>query len=87
MMEYLSSEELQRNNRDTFTDASALKDTEDKRAEKDKLHAVLNKYIDKHNSTKNVRDLAIENKRTADQQLHISADLVEILTKIKNELR
>lgn len=84
---YQSSEELQRANRSTFTDAAAKKDAQEKRSEKDKLHKVLDKYIAEHSDTAKVRKLAKENKRTADQQLDLSADLVEILRKIKNELR
>lgn len=87
MNEYQSSEELQRANRDAFVDEAAKKKAEEARTEKDKLHLVLDKYIRKHNSTKAVREMAVEHKRTADYQLDLSADLVEILEKIKNELR
>ena len=87
MNEYQSSEELQRANRDAFVDESAKKKAEEARTEKDKLHKVLDKYIEKHNSTVSVREMAVEHKRTADYQLDLSADLVEILEKIKNELR
>lgn len=85
--EYQSSEELQRANRDAFVDAEAKKKAKQSRTEKDKLHAVLDKYIAEHGSTDKIRKLAKENNRTADQQLDLSADLVEILKKIKNELR
>jgi hypothetical protein len=87
MNEYQSSEELQRANRDVFASDEAKKRAQEKRSEKDKLHAVLDKYIAKHNSTKAVRDMSVEHNRTADYQLDLSADLVEILEKIKNELR
>lgn len=87
MADYNSSEELQRANRDVFASNEAHKRAQEKRSEKDKLHAVLDKYIAKHNSTKAVRELAVENKHSADYQLDLSADLVEILEKIKNELR
>ena len=86
MNEYQSSEELQRANRDVFA-IEAAKKAQENRTEKDKLHAVLDKYIAKHESTKAVREMAVTHKRTADYQLDLSADLVEILEKIKNELR
>lgn len=87
MSDYTSSEELQRANRDVFASEQAEKKARERRSEKDKLHAVLDKYVAKHNSTKAVREMAVEHKRTADYQLDLSADLVEILEKIKNELR
>ena len=86
-MEYQSSEELQRANRSAFTDATAQKKADEQKTDKDRLRGVLDKYIGKHSSTKDVRALAKENKRSAEYQLDLSADLVEILTKIKNELR
>jgi len=87
MDEYQSSEELQRANRDVFAATEGEKAATAKRSEKDKLHAVLDKYIGRHESTKAVRETAKEHKRAADYQLDLSADLVEILEKIKNELR
>lgn len=87
MSDYNSSEELQRANRDTFVDEAAKNAAKKERSEKDKLHKILDKYIAKHSSTKDVRALAKDGKRTADYQLDLSADLVEILEKIKNELR
>ena len=87
MNEYQSSEELQRTNRDTFIDASTKRDAQERRSEKDNLHKVLDKYIAKHSSTKDVRSIAKELNRTADHQLNLSADIVEILETIKNELR
>jgi hypothetical protein len=82
---YQSSEELQRHN-SVFTDKSAEK-VKSGTTESDKFKRVLDKYISKHSLTKNVRALAKENKRTADYQLDLSADLVLILEKIKSELR
>lgn len=87
MSDYTSSEELQRANRDVFAIENAKKAAEQRRSEKDKLHAVLDKYMKKHESTKTVREMAVEHKRTAEYQLDLSADIVEILEKIKNELR
>lgn len=85
--EYQSSEELQRRNRDTFVDKATEKAAKDQRTEKDKLHKVLDKHIAKHSKTTDVREMAKKNKRTAEYQLDLSADLVELLEKIKNELR
>lgn len=87
MAEYFSSEEIQRSTRDTFVDESAKKAAKQERTEKDKLHKVLDKYIAQHNATKEVRIMAQNNKRGANYQLDLSADIVEILEKIKNELR
>jgi hypothetical protein len=87
MNEYNSSEELQRANRNVFSDKDAEKDAQAQRSEKDKLHKVLDKYIKKHGYAKDVRDMAVEHNRTADQQLDLSASLIEILEKIKIELR
>ena len=87
MGEYNSSEEIQRKNRDTFTDESAKKAAKEQRTEKDKLHKVLDKHIAKYSSTKEVRAMAKANEKSAEHQLDVSADVVEILEKIKNELR
>lgn len=84
--EYQSSEELQRHNSaDVF--ARAEKDKEETRSEKEKLKAVLDTHIAKHSSTKTVRDIAKEHGRTAEYQLDLSADIVELLEKIKSDLR
>jgi len=87
MAEYQSSEELQRATRGTFVDEATRNAAKQERTEKDKLHAVLDKYIAKHSKTSDVRDMAKEYERTAEYQLDLSADLVKILEKIKKELR
>lgn len=87
MAEYQSSEELQRANRDTFVDKAAQKKAEKERTEKDKLHKVLDKHIAKHSKTSEVRKMAKEGERSAEAQLDLSAEVVVILEKIKNELR
>lgn len=91
MDEYQSSEELQRANRDTFVDKAAQKKAEQEYTERQKLVRVLDKYIGEHAATKKVREMAKESKKVekygSDYQLDLSADLVEILEKIKNELR
>lgn len=87
MAEYQSSEELQRAARGTFIDEAAQRAAQEQRTEKDKIHTVLDKYIAKYSKTSTVRELAKQGNRTAEAQLDLSADLVEILEKIKNELR
>lgn len=85
--EYHSSEELQRRSRDTFVDEAAKKAAKEERTQKDKIHAVLDKHIAKHSKTSEVRKMAKEGERTAEAQLDLSAEVVVILEKIKNELR
>ncbi len=84
--EYQSSEELHRHhNNDVF--ARTQKDDSNKNiSDREKLKKILDRHIKQHSSTKNVRALAEKNKRTADYQLDLSADLVEMLEKIKKEL-
>jgi hypothetical protein len=86
---YQSSEELQRHK---YNNPGVFATDKDKEAPKestalDKAKKIIDKYITKHSSTVFIRIMAKENKRTADQQLNLSADLVEILEKIKSELR
>lgn len=87
MAEYQSSEELQRASREAFVDKAAQKRAEEAQTEKQKLVKVLDKYIEQHSKTSNVRKMAKEGNRSADAQLDLSAELVEILEKIKKELR
>ncbi|CAN5702233.1 hypothetical protein BH23PAT2_BH23PAT2_08480 [soil metagenome] len=85
--EYNSSEELQRAHRQTFVEAEKKEEEKQQLTEKQKLHRVLDKYIAKHGKSTEIRKMAKEGNRTADEQLDLSAELVEILEKIKNELR
>jgi len=85
--EYNSSEELQRAHRQTFVDEKKKKEEQQHLNEKQKIHKVLDKYIARHSKTSSVREMAKTGERTAEAQLDLSADLVEILEKIKNELR
>jgi hypothetical protein len=85
--EYQSSEELQRRNRDVFADKTAKANQQKDQTEKAKVRNVLDKYIAKHSKTSEVRKMAKEDGRTADAQLDLSAEVVVILEKIKNELR
>lgn len=90
MSEYNSSEELQLANRGVFADKAAekaRKKAQANQSEREQLHRVLDKYIAEHTKTTDVREMAKKNNRTADYQLDLSADIVEILEKIKTELR
>lgn len=85
MSEYISSEEFQRHQAaDAFTKAEAKK--VEKIAEKEKLKQKLDKYIEQHSSTVAVRELATKNQRDNSYQMDLSADIVELLTKIKKEI-
>nr|DAH82370.1 MAG TPA: hypothetical protein [Caudoviricetes sp.] len=84
---YNSSEVLQRGvYRDTFK-TGREKEVPKNITEVDKISKVLDKYIAKYSSTVGVREEARKNKRTNDYQLDLSADIVEILTEVKNKLR
>lgn len=87
MAEYQSSEELQRTSREAFVDEAAKKKQEAEATERQKVVKVLDRYIEKHSKTTEIRKMAKEGDRTADAQLDLSAELVEILEKIKKELR
>lgn len=84
MDSYQSSEEIRRH-----VGAFSTGDEKKRRdvSEVERLRKLLDTHIAKHSSTVTVRTLAKENKRTADYQLDLSADIVETLTKIKSELR
>lgn len=85
--EYKSSEELQRAHRVFVEDEEKKKEEQQRLTDKQKLHKVLDRHIAKHSKTSEVRKMAQEAKRTADAQLDLSAEIVTILEKIKNELR
>ena len=84
---YQSSEELQRHNRDVFASNEAKKVQHVDKTEKDRLKSVLDKYIAKHQTTKGVREEIKKNGRSIELQFSISDGIVEILEKIKSELR
>lgn len=84
---YNSSEELQRHNAEVFASKQAEKEQKKRLTDKERLFAGLDKYIDKYSKTTSVRKMAKEAKRDADYQLDLSADIVEILEKIKSDLR
>lgn len=84
---YSSSEELQRHNAAVFASKEAEKTQKKQLTDKERLVSGLDQYIAKHSKTTSVRKMAKENKRTADYQLDLSADIVEVLEKIKSDLR
>ena len=84
---YNSSEELARVARQTFIQKEQEKEQEKRLTDKERLLSGLNQYIAKYSKTTSVRKIAEEKKRTADYQLDLSADIVEILEKIKSDLR
>lgn len=84
---YSSSEELQRHNASVFANKEAEKQKKKQLTDKERLLEGLDKYIAKYSTTTTVRKMAEEKKRTADYQLDLSADIVEILNKIKSDLR
>ena len=84
---YNSSEELQRHNAEVFANKEAEKKQKKQLTDKERLSANIDKYIEKYSKTTSVRKMAEEKNRTADYQLDLSADIVEILEKIKSDLR
>ena len=84
---YSSSEELQRHNAGVFANKEAEKQKKQQLTDKERLIAGLDKYINKYSKTTSVRKMAKEAERDADYQLDLSADIVEILEKIKSDLR
>jgi hypothetical protein len=90
--DYVSSEELQRHNADVFASRAAKKAADENKTEKDKIRAVLDRYVAKHKTIGNVREHLKEkgkpvNGRSLELQFEVSDGIVEILEKIKNELR
>lgn len=90
MDQYNSSEEYRRHKADVFANEQAEADAKKAaktQTERDKLKKLIDKYITLHASTRSVRDEAKKHSRTNDYQLDLSADIVEVLEKIKSELR
>lgn len=86
-MDYSSSEEIQRqHSADVFARAESERQKVDL-TEKEKLKKLLDTHIARYSSTKSVREMAKEHSRSADYQLDLSADIVDVLEKIKSELR
>lgn len=84
---YNSSEEFQRAHQAGLEQQKIEEERQKATTEKQKVKAVLDKYIKQYSKTTEVRKLALKNKKTADHQLDVCAEVVEILEKIKNQLR
>lgn len=85
--EYKSSEEFQRAHRAGIEELKAEEETRKVLTDRQKIRKVLDKHIEKYSKTSEVRKMAEEKKKSAEHQLDVCADVVEILEKIKNELR
>lgn len=84
---YNSSEEFQRAHAVGLAEQKKQEEQQKALTEKQKIRKVLNKYIEKYSKTSETRKRAQANNKSADHQLDVDAEVVEILEKIKNELR
>jgi VIT1/CCC1 family predicted Fe2+/Mn2+ transporter len=84
---YSSSEEFQRVHAAGLAHREAEEAKQKATTDKQKIKAALDKYIAKYSKTSEVRKMAAANKKSADHQLDVCAEVVEILEKLKNELR
>lgn len=84
---YNSSEEFQRAHAAGLAQKKAEEEQRKATTEKQRIRATLDKYIDKYSKTSEVRKMAEEHKKSADHQLDVCAEVVEVLEKLKNELR
>lgn len=84
---YNSSEEFQRAHAAGLAKQKAEEEQQQATTEKQKLKAVLDKYINKYSKTTEIRKMGDKNKKSAEHNLDVAADVVEVLEKIKNELR
>ena len=84
---YNSSEEFQRAHAAGIAQKAANEAEQKATTERQKIRLVLDKYIAVYSKTTETRKRALANNKSADHQLDVDADVVEILQKIKNELR
>lgn len=84
---YNSSEEFQRAHAQGLAQQKADEQKQKATTEKQRIRAVLDKYIDKYGDTVEVKKMGEKNKKSADHNLDVAADVTEILRKIKNELK
>ena len=84
---YNSSEEFQMAHQRGLAQQKAEEEKQQATTEKQKIKVVLDKYVKKYSKTTEVRKMAKANNKSADHQLDVCAEVVEILEKIKNELR
>lgn len=83
---FISSEEIQRQHATDVFEQERRQQSK-RITERERYEKALDKYIAKHNSTIGVRAEAKKHERSNAYQLDLSADIVEILTKIKSDLR
>lgn len=86
MFDYNSSEEFRRHKADVFAIENA-KSQNDRDPEIERLRKLLESHIVRHKDVTRVRAEATRKGRENGYQLDLSADIVEILEKIKSELR
>lgn len=84
---YNSSEEFQRAHAAGLARQAEEEKQQQATTEKQKIKVVLDKYIKKYSKTTETRKRAKANNKSADHQLDVDAEVVEILEKIKTELR
>jgi dsDNA-specific endonuclease/ATPase MutS2 len=84
---YNSSEEFQMAHARGIAQQKADEAKRQATTEKEKIHEVLDNYIGQYSKTTEVRKLAAKHKKSAEHYLDVAADVVEILEKIKNQLR
>lgn len=84
---YNSSEEFQRAHKQGLAQQKVEEERQKATTEKQKIKAVLDKYIAKYGDISEVRKMAKAGKKSADHQLDVNAEVIETLRKIKNELR
>jgi hypothetical protein len=84
---YSSSEEFQRAHRVGLAKQKEDEERQKALTEKQRVRKVLDKYIEKYSKTTETRKRAKASNKSADHQLDVDAEVVEILEKIKNELR
>lgn len=84
---YNSSEEFQRAHKAGLAQQKVEEERQQATTEKQKIKVVLDKYIAKYGDTIEVRKRGEKNKKSADHNLDVAAEVAEVLRKIKNELR
>lgn len=84
---YNSSEEFQRAHAVGLAKQAEEEQKQKVTTERQKIKVVLDKYIKKYGDTVEVRKMGEKNKKSADHNLDVAAEVTEVLRKIKNELR
>lgn len=84
---YNSSEEFQRAHAAGLAEKKAREEQQKIDTEAQRIRRTLDRYIAKYSKTTETRKRAEAHGKSADHQLDVDAEVVEILEKIKNELR